>query len=53
MIEGLAADPIRLEAYRKAARERGRPESARRIANSLAGLLPPLGASGTVAGGLS
>ena len=52
-IEGLAADPVRLEAYRKAARERGRPESARRIASSLAGLLPPLGASGTVAGGLS
>ena len=52
-IEGLAADPVRLETYRKAARERGRPESARRIASSLAGLLPPLGASGTVAGGLS
>lgn len=41
MIEGLAADPARLEAIRKAARERGRPESARRIAASLVGLLPP------------
>ena len=40
-IEGLAADPARLEARRKAARERGRPESAARIAASLVDLLPP------------
>ena len=40
MIDGLAVDPVRLEALRKAARERGRPESARRIAASLAQLLP-------------
>lgn len=46
-IEGLAADPARLEAHRKAARERGRPESARRIAASLVQLLPP--APGTAA----
>lgn len=41
-IERLAGDPARLEAQRKAARERGRPESARRIAASLAALLPPV-----------
>ena len=40
-IEGLAVDPARLEALRKAARERGRPESARRIAAALVDLLPP------------
>ena len=40
-IEGLVADPARLGALRTAARERGRPESARRIAVSLAALLPP------------
>ena len=40
-IEELVADPVRLEALRKAARERGRPESARRIAASLVDLLPP------------
>jgi UDP-N-acetylglucosamine--N-acetylmuramyl-(pentapeptide) pyrophosphoryl-undecaprenol N-acetylglucosamine transferase len=39
-IEELAADPVRLEARRSAARQRGRPESARRIAASLAALLP-------------
>lgn len=44
-IEGLAGDPLRLEEHRKAARERGRPESARRIATSLVGLLPQFGAS--------
>ena len=42
-IEALAVDPARLEALRKAARERGRPESARRIAASLVALLPPPG----------
>ena len=52
-IEGLAADPVRLEAHRKAARERGHPESARRIATSLAEMLPSLGARGAAAGGLS
>ena len=52
-IEGLAEDPVRLEEHRGAARERGRPDSARRIATSLVGLLPPLGARGAVAGGLS
>jgi UDP-N-acetylglucosamine--N-acetylmuramyl-(pentapeptide) pyrophosphoryl-undecaprenol N-acetylglucosamine transferase len=41
MIESLAVDPGRLEAQRKAARERGRPESASRIAASLVDLLPP------------
>jgi UDP-N-acetylglucosamine--N-acetylmuramyl-(pentapeptide) pyrophosphoryl-undecaprenol N-acetylglucosamine transferase len=40
-IEGTAVDPARLEAQRKAARERGRPESARRIAAALVDLLPP------------
>jgi len=40
-IEGLAVDPGRLEAQRKAARERGRPESASRIAAALVDLLPP------------
>ena len=44
-IEGLATDPARLEAQRKAARERGRPESASRIAASLVDLLPPPRAS--------
>ena len=44
-IEGLAVDPVRLEALRKAARERGRPESARRIAASLVDLLPPAATS--------
>ena len=39
-IESLAVDPVRLEARRKAARERGRPESAIRIAASLVDLLP-------------
>jgi len=52
-IEGLAVDPVRFEAYRKAARERGRPESARQIAASLVGLLPPLGVRGAAAGGLA
>ena len=39
-IEGLAANPGRCEALGKAARERGRPDSARRIAVALAELLP-------------
>ncbi|MGD2071549.1 MAG: UDP-N-acetylglucosamine--N-acetylmuramyl-(pentapeptide) pyrophosphoryl-undecaprenol N-acetylglucosamine transferase [Gemmatimonadota bacterium] len=39
-VEGLVDDPARLEALRKAARERGRPESAARIATALAELLP-------------
>ena len=52
-IAGLAEDTARLEGHRKAARERGRPDSARRIATSLVGLLPPLRARGAVAGGLS
>ena len=40
-LTGLAGDPARLEAHRNAARERGRPESARRIAAALADQLPP------------
>ncbi len=40
-LRGLAVDPARLEAHRKAARERGRPESARRVAAALVPLLPP------------
>lgn len=39
-VTGLVSDPARLEAQRKAARERGRPESARRVAASLADLIP-------------
>jgi UDP-N-acetylglucosamine--N-acetylmuramyl-(pentapeptide) pyrophosphoryl-undecaprenol N-acetylglucosamine transferase len=39
-VMGLVGDPARLEALRKAARERGRPGSARRIAAALAELLP-------------
>lgn len=39
-LTGLAADPDRLAEHRKAARERGRPDSARRIAAALAELLP-------------
>jgi UDP-N-acetylglucosamine--N-acetylmuramyl-(pentapeptide) pyrophosphoryl-undecaprenol N-acetylglucosamine transferase len=45
-IESLAVDPGRLEAQRKAARERGRPESASRIAAALVDLLPPPGGAG-------
>lgn len=52
-IAGLAKDPVRLEEHRKAARERGRPDSARRIATSLVELLPPLRDRGIVAGDLS
>ena len=40
-VTGLVDDPARLEAQRKAARERGRPESGARIAAALAELLPP------------
>jgi UDP-N-acetylglucosamine--N-acetylmuramyl-(pentapeptide) pyrophosphoryl-undecaprenol N-acetylglucosamine transferase len=40
-VTGLAVDPARLEAQRKAARQRGRPESAARIAAALDGLLAP------------
>ena len=50
-IEGLAVDPVRLEARRKAARERGRPESAIRIAASLVDLLPPARAAGAGSSG--
>ena len=41
-VMGLVGDPAQLEALRKAARERGRPESARRVAAALTELLPPL-----------
>jgi UDP-N-acetylglucosamine--N-acetylmuramyl-(pentapeptide) pyrophosphoryl-undecaprenol N-acetylglucosamine transferase len=40
-VTGLLGDPARLLAHRKAARERGRPGAARRIAATLAALLPP------------
>jgi UDP-N-acetylglucosamine--N-acetylmuramyl-(pentapeptide) pyrophosphoryl-undecaprenol N-acetylglucosamine transferase len=52
-ITRLADDPMRLESHRKAARERGCPESALRIATSLVGLLPPLRVRGAAVGGLS
>lgn len=39
----LVGDPSRLEAQREAARARGRPDAARRIAAALADLLPPAG----------
>lgn len=40
-VTDLIGDPARLEAQRKAARERGRPEAAARIAADLSDLLPP------------
>ena len=50
VIEALAANPERLEAIGRAARERGRPDSARRIAVALAELLPAPGAGRGAAG---
>lgn len=40
-VTGSVGDPVRLEGRRAAARERGRPDAARRIAATLEALLPP------------